>query len=79
MAYQGAVKMTNLSSWFYRANAGNKSFDKAVIAQAFKEMAKEEYATAVEVRNDTYTREGKRNAPAWGKARTPFPSYTPPR
>lgn len=79
MAYLGASKMTNLTSWYYRANAGNKSFDKAVIAQAFKDTAKEEYATAVEVRNDTYTREGQRNAPSWGVAVTPVRNWTPPR
>ena len=42
MAHLGASKMTNLSSWYYRFNAGNKSIDKAVIAAAFKATAAEE-------------------------------------
>ena len=79
MAHLGASKMTNLSSWFYRAGAGNKNVDKAVIATAFSATMKEEYATAEALRNEIYTREGQREAPGYGVARTPFPSYTPRR
>lgn len=79
MAHLAASKMTNLASWYYHATAGNKDVDKTEIAKAFTDMAKEQYATAKEVRDDFYTREGARNAPAWGRGHTPFRSYTPPR
>ena len=79
MAHLGATKMANLSSWYYRAGAGDKNFDKAVIAQAFQKMGIDQKAQAIDVRDGTYTREGQRNAPAWGRGRTPFTSYTPPR
>ena len=79
MAHLGASKRASLSSWYYRAGAGNKNFDKAVIAQAFKDAMKEEYSTALSVRDDYYTREGARNAPAWGRGHTPITDYTPPR
>lgn len=79
MAHLGATKMTNLASWYYRYNAGNKSIDKAVIAQAFKTMADDEYKKAVAIRDGLYTREGRREAPASGRSHTPFADYTPPR
>lgn len=79
MAHLGASKMTNLSSWYYRFNAGNKSIDKAVIAQAFKDTAVQELVRATAVRDGQYTREGRRNAPASRRGHTPFPNYTPPR
>ncbi len=79
MASVAAQKMCSLSSWYYQAGAGNKNVDKAVIAAAFKDTSVEEYAAAVAVRDDFYKREGAREAPAWGRARTPFPSYAPPR
>lgn len=79
MVHLGATKMANLAGWYYRAGAGNKNVDKAVIAQAFAKMATDKLAQATAVRNDIYTREGQRNAPGWGVARTPFPSWTPRR
>ena len=82
MAHLGATKMASLSSWYYRAGAGNKNIDKAVIAQAFAKLADDQQKLATAVRNDIYTREGQRNAPGWGTiSATPptFPSYTPRR
>lgn len=79
MAHLGATKMSNLASWYYTANAGNKSFNKDAIAAKFKEMAKELLTGAVRARDDVYKRQGQRNAPAYATANIPLPSYTPPR
>ena len=74
-----AKKMANLSSWYYSANAGNKSFNKDTISRKFLDDAKEEGDRAEKERDGFYTRKGARNAPAYKLANIPFPSYTPPR
>lgn len=80
MASLGADKMSNLSSWYYSANAGDKSFNKDAIAAKFSKMAVDQETKAVKARDDVYLRHGKRNAPAWKiGARIPFPSWTPRR
>lgn len=74
-----AKKMANLSSWYYQANAGNKSFNKDTISAKFLAAAEDEKAQAEKEREDFYTRQGARNAPAYRLTNIPFPSYTPPR
>ncbi len=74
-----AKKMANLSSWYYSANAGNKSFNKDTISAKFLADAKDESAQAIIERDDFYKRQGAQNAPAYRITRQPFPSYTPPR
>lgn len=80
MAGLGAGKMANLSSWYYAANAGDKSFNKDAIAAKFSKIAADEQAAALKARDDVYTRQGQRNAPAYRiGARIPFPSWAPRR
>ena len=75
----GADKMSNLSSWYYSANAGNKSFNKDAIAAKFSKMATDQATAATASRDGVYTRQGQRNAPATKLTNIPFPSYTPRR
>jgi hypothetical protein len=80
MHSHAAQKMANLSSWYYSANAGNKSFDKKNIAAAFSKTARDEAAEAVERRDDVYKRQGQRNAPAMNQsAYSGARPYQPPR
>jgi hypothetical protein len=80
MVHHASTKMSSLTSWYYQANAGNKSFNKDRISDKFSKTADEEMKTAVQLRDDVYKRHGKRNAPAMVQsAIVPFSSYTPPR
>lgn len=71
MAGLAAKKMSNLASWYYDANAGNKSFNKGQIATNFKNMAKEFQEEAMKKREDVYTRHSQREAPAFGYTNMP--------
>jgi len=79
MHAQAAKKMANLTSWYYSANAGSKSFNKDSISAKFMADAKDEEAQAIAERDGFYTRKGAAAAPAQRITTVPFPSYTPPR
>jgi len=64
IAAMAAEKMSDLSSWYYSANAGNSSFNKDAIATKFREMMKAKMEIAEKLREDYYTRHGQRNAPS---------------
>lgn len=74
-----AKKMANLSSWYYQANAGNKSFNKDAISAKFLADAEDEKKQAKDERDDFFKGDGAqfRSATRLGNIR--FPSYTPPR
>ncbi len=75
-----AKKMSNLASWYYQANAGNKNFNKDTIANKFREMSKDLCLDAEKSRNDVSTRHGQREAPATSLGRMlPMPLYKPRR
>ncbi len=77
----GAGKMADLSSWFYNASSGNKSFNKDQVAMKFQNRSKELMDLAVKARDDYYMRYSKRNAPSAGQSNvTQFATpYTPIR
>jgi hypothetical protein len=68
VASKAADQMANLSGWWYRANDGDKSFDKGAVSQHFKEMAINLKNEAEFSRDGVYTRQGRREAPAWGQS-----------
>lgn len=74
-----AKKMANLSSWYYSANAGNKSFDKNAISAKFLADAEDEKKQAKDERDDFYKGDGMQYRAATRLGNIPFPSYTPPR
>jgi hypothetical protein len=75
-----ATKMSSLTSWYYQANAGNKSFNKDRLADKFSKTADEEMKTAVQLRDDVYKRQGQREAPAMVQSTiVPLGPFTPPR
>lgn len=74
-----AKKMANLSSWYYSANAGNKSFNKDQIAAKFLAAAEDEKKQAKDERDDFYKGDGAQFRKAYRLTNIPFPSYTPPR
>ena len=61
--------MANLTGWWYRANDGDKSFDKGEVSQHFKEMAINLKNEAEFARDGIYTRQGSAEAPASGIGR----------
>lgn len=79
MHAQAAKKMANLSSWYYSANAGNKSFNKDTISAKFLADAKDEEVQAAKERDDFYKGDGAQYRAAARISTVPFPSYTPPR
>jgi hypothetical protein len=74
-----AKKMANLSSWYYSANAGNKSFDKNTISAKFLADAEDEKKQATDERDGFYKGSGGQFRFATKLGNIPFPSYTPPR
>lgn len=74
-----AKKMANLSSWYYSANAGNKSFNKDTISAKFLADAEDEKKQAQTERDDFYKGDGAQFKPATRLTNIPFPNYTPPR
>jgi len=74
-----AKKMANLSSWYYSANAGNKSFNKEGISAKFLADAEDEKKQATDERDGFYKGSGGQFRFATKLGNIPFPSYTPPR
>ena len=66
VASRAADKMANLSSWWYQANAGNKSFNKDSIAAKFRDQSKTWEAEALKRRDDVSKRADRHFAPATG-------------
>ena len=64
MVSLAADKMSDLSSWWYQAQAGNKSFNKEAVAKNFKAMATARREEAAKLRDDVYTRFSERQAPS---------------
>ena len=69
VASAAADQMANLTGWWYRANDGDKSFDKGEVSQHFKEMAINLKNEAEFARDGIYTRQGSAEAPASGIGR----------
>lgn len=69
VASKAAGQMANLSGWWYRANDGDKSFDKAAVSAHFKDMAIDLKNEAEFARDGIYTRQGSAEAPASGVSR----------
>jgi hypothetical protein len=68
VAAKAAEQMANLTGWWYRANDGDKSFDKAAVSAHFKAMATNLEDKATKARDGIYTRQGRREAPSWGQS-----------
>ncbi len=64
MASEAAQKLASKTSWWYNANAGNKSVNKDSIMAKFAQLATRKHEEAVAARTDIYTRHGKKDAPA---------------
>lgn len=65
VAYLASTSMANLSHWYYAANAGNKSFNKAEISRKFSDQAKEKKEEARALRMDVMQRFDEVSAPAY--------------
>ncbi len=65
VAYLASTSMANLSHWYYAANAGNKSFNKAEISRKFSDQAKEKKEEARALRMDVMQRFDQVSAPAY--------------
>ena len=63
----------------YRASSGKMNVDKDGIAKKFKDLADDNLKDAITIRDDFYKRQGRRNAPASGRAANLNPPWTPRR
>jgi len=71
--------LATITADLYKAGAGKKNIDKDGIFKKYQQLAQDNKKGALELRDNYYKRQGRREAPSFAQTHVKYPTYTPIR